>query len=52
MEVQNRMGKLSDELLVKSYFKSKDLKLNPEFVQLLEDEIRRRFLGIKTNIPA
>lgn len=38
------MRKLSDELLIESYFKAKDLKLSPEFIHLIESEIRRRSL--------
>ena len=38
------MSKLTDELLIESYFKAKDLNLNPDFMLLLENEIRRRFL--------
>ena len=38
------MSKLTDELLIESYFKAKDLNLNSEFMLLLENEIRRRLL--------
>ena len=38
------MIKLSDDLLIESYFKAKDLQLNPHFIHLLEIEIRKRSL--------
>ena len=47
MEVNFHMSKLTDELLIESYFKAKDLNLNSEFMFLLENEIRRRFLNEK-----
>ncbi|WP_081637837.1 sporulation histidine kinase inhibitor Sda [Paenisporosarcina sp. FSL H8-0542] len=40
------MSKLSSELLIESYVKAKELKLCPEFIYLLEIEIRRRSLHI------
>ena len=40
------MRKLPDDLLIESYFKAKDIKLNPHFIQLLEAEIHRRSLQI------
>ncbi|MEH7109553.1 MULTISPECIES: sporulation histidine kinase inhibitor Sda [Bacillaceae] len=40
------MRKLSDELLIESYFKARELKLCPEFIHLIESEIRRRSLSI------
>ncbi|MGB3260214.1 sporulation histidine kinase inhibitor Sda [Paenisporosarcina sp.] len=40
------MSKLSSELLIESYVKAKELKLCPEFIYLLETEIRRRSLRI------
>lgn len=39
-----RMHKLSDELLIKSYFKAIELKLSKEFIRLIESEIKRRSL--------
>ncbi|MCH1625014.1 sporulation histidine kinase inhibitor Sda [Ferdinandcohnia quinoae] len=39
------MKKLSDELLIESYFKAKKLNLSPDFIQLIETEIERRSLG-------
>lgn len=35
---------MPDELLIASYFKAKELNLNPDFIYLLETEIRRRSL--------
>ncbi|WP_449538385.1 sporulation histidine kinase inhibitor Sda [Ferdinandcohnia sp. Marseille-Q9671] len=39
------MKKLSDDLLIESYFKAKKLKLSPDFIHLIETEILRRSLG-------
>jgi len=44
------MTKLPDDLLIESYFKAKDIKLNPHFIQLLEAEIRRRSLHYKVQL--
>jgi len=41
------MSKLSTALLMESYVKAKGLKLSPEFISMLETEIRRRTLVIK-----
>ncbi|WP_342513147.1 sporulation histidine kinase inhibitor Sda [Sporosarcina sp. FSL K6-1522] len=38
------MIRLSDDLLIESYFKAKELQLNPYFIHLLETEIRKRSL--------
>ncbi|MCJ7841802.1 sporulation histidine kinase inhibitor Sda [Lederbergia sp. NSJ-179] len=38
------MNKLSDELLIESYFKAKELKLSYDFIQLIEVELHRRSL--------
>jgi developmental checkpoint coupling sporulation initiation to replication initiation len=38
---------LPDELLIESYRKAKELKLSPDFIQLIELEIFRRSLGHK-----
>lgn len=35
---------LSDELLVESYFKAKELNLSEDFISLIEAEIHRRSL--------
>lgn len=40
------MRKLSDELLVESYFKAKELKLSQDFIRLIEKEIHRRSLTV------
>ncbi len=40
------MKKLPDDLLMESYAIAIDLQLNPEFILLLETEIRRRSLAI------
>jgi developmental checkpoint coupling sporulation initiation to replication initiation len=39
------MRKLSDELLIESYFKARELNLNYEFIVLIETEIHRRSLS-------
>lgn len=38
------MKKLSDELLIESYFKAKELNLSSDFIQLIESELHRRSL--------
>lgn len=38
------MRKLSDELLIESYFKARELNLSPDFIILIESEIHRRSL--------
>ncbi|MGE8206167.1 sporulation histidine kinase inhibitor Sda [Heyndrickxia sp. NPDC080065] len=38
------MRNLSDELLIESYFKAKELKLSRDFIRLIETEIHRRSL--------
>ncbi|WP_027724646.1 sporulation histidine kinase inhibitor Sda [Tuberibacillus calidus] len=38
------MDKLSDELLIESYYKAKELQLSTDFINLIEQEIRRRSL--------
>ncbi|EKN64394.1 sporulation inhibitor A [Neobacillus bataviensis LMG 21833] len=38
------MRKLSDELLIESYYKARELNLSPEFIDLIESEINRRSL--------
>nr|WP_147532433.1 sporulation histidine kinase inhibitor Sda [Bacillus marasmi] len=38
------MRKLSDKLLLESYHKAKELKLNPDFICLIEKELKRRSL--------
>jgi developmental checkpoint coupling sporulation initiation to replication initiation len=46
------MRKLSDELLIESYFKARELKLSPEFIFLIESEIHRRSLFNKIKISS
>lgn len=41
------MKHLSDELLIESYFKAKELNLSLEFIELIEKEIQRRSLTHK-----
>lgn len=43
------MKKLSDELLMESYYKAKELNLNPDFIRLMETEIYRRSLSRRTS---
>lgn len=44
------MHKLSDELLIESYFKARELQLSPEFIYLIESEIQRRSLVDRVKI--
>lgn len=46
------MYKLSDELLIESYYKAKELKLSAEFVKLIEKEIERRSLTHKIKVTS
>ncbi|MGD7009823.1 sporulation histidine kinase inhibitor Sda [Metabacillus sp. 84] len=39
------MRKLSDELLIESYYKATELKLSNDFIYLIESEIKRRSLA-------
>ena len=41
------MHKLSDDLLLESYFKAIKLRLNIDFIRLIETEIHRRSLTEK-----
>ena len=43
------MEHLSDELLIESYHKANELKLSPEFIELIEEEIQRRSLKQEIN---
>ncbi|HWO78774.1 MAG TPA: sporulation histidine kinase inhibitor Sda [Bacillus sp. (in: firmicutes)] len=38
------MRRLSDQLLLESYYKARELNLSPEFIRLIETEIQRRSL--------
>lgn len=44
------MRKLSDELLIESYYKARELNLSPEFIHLIETEMERRSLFHKLKI--
>lgn len=46
------MRKLSDELLIESYHKAKELNLSTEFILLIEAEIHRRSLSTKMKISS
>ncbi|QQZ10791.1 sporulation histidine kinase inhibitor Sda [Heyndrickxia vini] len=46
------MRKLSDELLIESYFKAKELKLSQDFIRLIETEIHRRSLTNRMKISS
>ncbi len=46
------MQALSDELLIESYFKARELKLSLEFIYLIEAEINRRSLSTKIKITS
>ncbi|MDR4250198.1 sporulation histidine kinase inhibitor Sda [Bacillus pumilus] len=39
------MKKLSDDLLIESYYKANEMNLNRDFIELIETEIKRRSLG-------
>ncbi|KXH84176.1 sporulation histidine kinase inhibitor Sda [Sporosarcina sp. HYO08] len=41
------MKKLSDELLLQTYYKALALKLNPQFIDLLKHELNTRSLYFK-----
>jgi developmental checkpoint coupling sporulation initiation to replication initiation len=46
------MKYLSDELLIESYYKAKELNLSPEFIELIEKEIQRRALSHKIKLSS
>lgn len=46
------MRKLSNELLIESYFKAKELRLSQDFIRLIELEIHRRSLTNKIKISS
>lgn len=46
------LRKLSDELLIESYYKARELNLSPEFIHLIETEIHRRSLFNKLKISS
>ena len=39
------MRKLSDKLLIESYYKATEMKLHDDFIELIRMEIKRRSLG-------
>ncbi|MFZ3588235.1 sporulation histidine kinase inhibitor Sda [Bacillus sp. DJP31] len=44
------MKKLTDELLIESYYKATELNLSPEFIHLIENEIKRRSLAHRIKV--
>lgn len=46
------MNKLSDELLLESYFKAIKLQLSSDFIRLIESEIHRRSLSHKIKVSS
>jgi developmental checkpoint coupling sporulation initiation to replication initiation len=46
------MRNLSDELLIESYHKAKELKLSSDFIELIEKEIFRRSLSHKIKLSS
>lgn len=44
------MKKLSDDLLIESYYKAIELKLSPEFIHLIEIEMQQRALLDKIKV--
>jgi developmental checkpoint coupling sporulation initiation to replication initiation len=42
---ESLMRKLTDELLIESYYKAIHLNLSPDFIRLIENEIHRRSLN-------
>lgn len=52
MEVNSGMRKLSDELLIESYHKARELNLSPDFIRLIETEIHRRSLSNKIKVSS
>ena len=48
----NIMNKLSDDLLIESYYKAQKLNLSTEFIRLIEVEILRRSLSYKIRVSS
>ncbi|WP_108669572.1 sporulation histidine kinase inhibitor Sda [Peribacillus acanthi] len=46
------MNKLSDDLLIESYYKATELKLSKEFIRLIEKEIHRRSLSNRIKVSS
>ena len=47
-QVRESMEKLSDQTLFASYFKAIELKLDKDFILILEEELKRRGLPFIT----
>jgi developmental checkpoint coupling sporulation initiation to replication initiation len=43
---------LSDDLLIESYFKARELKLSHDFIRLIEMELQRRSLIHKIKVTS
>lgn len=48
--MQGDVKKLSDDLLIESYYKARELKLSPEFIRLIEIEMQQRALLDKIKV--
>ncbi|WP_264738617.1 sporulation histidine kinase inhibitor Sda [Cytobacillus firmus] len=46
------MRKLSDELLIESYYKAKELQLSKDFIRLIETELHRRSLSNRIKVTS
>ena len=46
------MRKLSDDLLIESYYKARELNLSKDFIRLIETEIHRRSLSIQIKMSS
>jgi developmental checkpoint coupling sporulation initiation to replication initiation len=46
------MRKLSDDLLIESYYKAKELQLSKDFIRLIETEIHRRSLSNRIKVTS
>jgi developmental checkpoint coupling sporulation initiation to replication initiation len=46
------MQKLSDKLLIESYLKATELQLSQEFIELIEQEMKRRSLNLKVKLSS
>ncbi|WP_284701567.1 sporulation histidine kinase inhibitor Sda [Cytobacillus spongiae] len=46
------MRKLSDELLIESYYKAIELNLSLDFIRLIETEIHRRSLSHNVRVSS
>ncbi|WP_085524494.1 sporulation histidine kinase inhibitor Sda [Tuberibacillus sp. Marseille-P3662] len=41
------LNRLSDELLMDSFYQAKQLELDDDFIELLQNELKRRSLSVK-----